>query len=503
MKKGIFLSILSGLLLIFSFPSFNLWIFAWFAFVPLFLALEDCSKKKAFLLSYLAGIVFWLGTIYWLVHVTLAGMLLLVLYLALYFGVFGLIISQSRRLPVICLLFFLPSVWVLLEYLRSHLFTGFGWALLAHSQYLNLPAIQIADITGAYGVSFILLMANAGIKELVIFARRGGDRKKSAAAILLCLAMIGGVFFYGYLRLNIIRQKALYASLRVSVIQGNIAQHLKWRPIAKNYILRKYLDLSLEAGGSNPDVMIWPEASLPAVVEQEPFFFEAARRLSDDMGIPLLVGAVTLRDGIYYNSAFLITSYQQEPTRYDKLHLVPFGEYIPLKNFFSFLETIVPIGDFSPGREYAVFTLPGARSQGPVRFSVLICFEDLFPQLSRRFVAKGADFLVNITNDAWFGESSAPYQHLSASVLRAVENRVPLVRAANTGVSGFISAEGRIISLAEDNRGKNIFIEGYLNDEINILRGGPAFYTRFGDLAILVCLILAFYGIVRILRGER
>ncbi|MFA5115367.1 MAG: apolipoprotein N-acyltransferase [Candidatus Paceibacterota bacterium] len=503
MKKDIFLSILSGLLLILSFPNFNLWMFAWFAFVPLLLALEGCSKRRVFLLSYLTGAVFWLGTIYWLVHVTLAGMILLVLYLALYFGIFGLIASQSRKLNTAYCVFFLPAVWVLLEYLRSHLLTGFGWALLGHSQYLNLPVIQVADITGAYGISFILLMANAGIKEVIVLLRQSGKRRESAAAILLCLAMLGAFFFYGYYRLNIIKQRSVYASLRVSVIQGNIAQHLKWRPIAQNYIIRKYLDLSSQAGGGNPDVMIWPEASLPAVVEEEPAYFEAARALAEDMRIPLLVGAVTLRDGIYYNSAFLITSYQQEFSRYDKLHLVPFGEYVPLKSFFSFLETVVPIGDFRPGREYTVFTLPGVRGQGPVRFSVLICFEDLFPQLSRRFIGKGADFLVNITNDGWFGESAAPYQHLSASVLRAVENRVPLVRAANTGVSGFISAEGRIISLVADNRGENIFIEGYLNDTIDILRGGPTFYTRFGDLAVLGCFLLAFYGMARILRESR
>jgi len=171
--------------------------------------------------------------------------------------------------------------------------------------------------------------------------------------------------------------------------------------------------------------------------------------------------------------------------RYDKLHLVPFGEYIPLRKFFGFLETIVPIGDFSRGNGYTVFSMP------PYKFSVLICFEDLFPGLSREFVKKGADFLINITNDAWFKKTSSPYQHLSASVFRAVENRVFLIRSANTGVSGFIAPTGKIISLVGDKSGNNIFVSGYKTQNIAVYKQGLSFYTRYGNIFIIICLLLA------------
>ena len=215
------------------------------------------------------------------------------------------------------------------------------------------------------------------------------------------------------------------------------------------------------------------------------------------------MGAVTFRDDIYYNSALLIPDPARQPLGYDKLHLVPFGEYIPLKPFFNFLETIVQIGDFKPGKEYTVFTFITPHSLVPARFSVLICFEDLFPELSRQFARKGADFLVNITNDAWFGKTPAPYQHLSASVLRAVENRLPLVRAANTGVSGFIAASGRIISLVSDERGEEIFIKGYRSERINLSRGSLTPYARYGDILVVICFLWGLYGIMRILKNQK
>jgi apolipoprotein N-acyltransferase len=207
-----------------------------------------------------------------------------------------------------------------------------------------------------------------------------------------------------------------------------------------------------------------------------------------------LVGAVTEGKGGYFNSALLIDR-TRLAGRYDKLHLVPFGEYIPLKRLLPFLETVVPIGDIRPGQDHTVFEISNARMRN--KFSVLICFEDLFPELSREFVKRGADFLVNITNDAWYKKTSAPYQHLAASVFRAVENRVFLARAANTGVSAFIAPDGKVISAVKDETGAKIFITGYRAQEIRPEKNALTFYTRYGEVFILLLLIFVVHSMLR------
>ena len=234
---------------------------------------------------------------------------------------------------------------------------------------------------------------------------------------------------------------------------------------------------------------------MPGFLENDAFLKEAIKAQARDIKIPLLVGSVSSKDNQYFNSAILISEEGQFLQKYDKLHLVPFGEYIPLKKIFSFLETVVPIGDFVPGEEYTVFSLDAKRHKlNAIRFSVLICFEDLFAGLSRQFVKKGAGFLVNITNDAWFGDTSSPEQHLQASVFRAVENRRYLVRAANTGMSGFISPCGRLDLLKKNN--KSTYVSGYKTENIFIAKDRGTIYTRFGDFFILICLVIVGVGAI-------
>ena len=513
--KDFILCIVSAVLLILSFPNFNIWIFAWVGFVPLFFALENKSKGKAFLLAYLTGIIFWWGIIYWLVHVTFIGTSSLILYLALYFGVFGLLYSSIVHRPSSIASLILASIWVILEYLRAHLLTGFPWALLGYSQYLNLPVIQISDITGAWGVSFLVMMVNVVIKEVlgVRFWVLGKKEQKRKLWIIspavLCFIF---TITYGYYKLNQTPNTKHQTPIKISVIQGNIPQELKWMPDAKEYILDKHIELTEKAVVQNPDLIVWPEAALPAVLEEEPALFVRVSYAAAKVKTSLLVGAVTLREDFYYNSALLISSQGETLVKYNKLHLVPFGEYIPLKKIFPFLETVAPIGEISPGREYTIFEIPNPnitksqinpKSQIPTKFAVLICFEDLFPELSRRFVKNGAQFLVNITNDAWYKKTSAPYQHLQASVFRAVENRVNLARAANTGVSGFIAPSGKIISLVRDRTGRNIFIEGYKHQEIAIIERQPTFYSRCGDVFIVACFLFLLYGIIYNLKTKK
>ncbi|MCX5702753.1 MAG: apolipoprotein N-acyltransferase [Candidatus Omnitrophica bacterium] len=515
--KEIALCGLSAILLILSFPSFNLEFLAWFGFVPVFFALNNKSQKQVFFLFFITGIIFWSGIVYWLVYVTLAGTIVLILYLALYFAIFGLIISSSK-LQAPCLagrqasskLLFIPSVWVLLEYIRSHLFTGFPWALLGYSQYLNLPVVQIADITGIWGVSFLVMMSNVAL-YLVMSSEPGvrGERMVKSKNLITPVIIFCFVLGYGFYKLQTLNSKLQTEhAVKISVIQGNIPQELKWDAKAQDYIINEYLDLNTRTMADKPDLIIWPESALPVILEGEPDYFIKVTDFVNKNNIPLLLGVVRLENELYYNSALLISEEAKSITKYDKLHLVPFGEYIPLRKTLSFLETIVPIGDFTPGKEYSIFKLRTPNSELPAcpagrqaNFSVLICFEDLFPELSREFRKRGADFLVNITNDAWFKKTSSPYQHLSASVFRAVENRVFLARAANTGVSGFIAPSGKIVSLVRDDRGNNIFISGYDTEDINVSKSNPSFYTRFGDIFLIACLLFVLYDTMRSLKS--
>lgn len=478
-RKPLILCCISALVLILSFPKFNLSFLAWVGLLPLFFALEGKSPLKSFLLSYLCGFLFFLSTIYWLIHVTLPGWILLCFYLAVYFGLFGFLFSSFSSLPKTLFLFFVPSVWVALEYLRTHLLTGFGWELLGYSQYKFLPLIQICDLTGAYGVSFFMVMTNLAIYQWL------KDRKSSRRQIAVYSALVIVIFIYGFFRLN---QKISNEKLKISVIQGNIPQEWKWEEGKKDFNLEKYLFLAKLAALENPDLIIWPETAFPGYLWLEPELFARVLKLTREIKIPLLVGLVTSDGSSIYNSAILISKDGEPMQIYNKLHLVPFGEYIPLRNALPFLETIVPIGDFTAGKEYTVFKTPAP-------FSTLICFEDTVAELSCQFTKRGAEFLTNITNDAWFKDTAAPYQHLQASVMRAIENRRPLIRAANTGVSAFIAANGEIVDRVQQS-GKDTFVDGILTQEIYTGKA-LTFYTRFGDIFIILCCLLVVLGVFK------
>ncbi len=464
-----FLCFVSAIILILPFTTFGLWFFAWFGFIPFFTAIKNKNKFYTFLLAYFTGVVFWLGTIYWLSHVTVMGTVILVLYLSLYFGLFGLLIGSHMAIPRKRILFFVPAVWVLLEFARSYLLTGFPWALLGYSQTSNLPIIQIADITGTYGVSFLIVMVNVALYS-----------KKRIMPALLCCVIVAS---YGFYKLYWPDRNKDIVKYKVSVVQGNIPQQMKWDERARGYIINKYLELTHKAEGDGPDLIVWPEASWPFLLNDNDINLAEGMDFLSGLKSSLVFGAVTMRGGFYYNSALFYRKGLKTPGIYDKLHLVPFGEYIPLKKIFPFLETIAPIGDITKGNKYTVFS---DRND----FSVLVCFEDLFPELSRRFVRKGASFLVNITNDAWYGNTTAAYQHLQASIMRAVENRVWVVRSANTGISAFINSKGKIISLVSDRCRGSLFVDGVATSSVNIMAGKyKTFYTYTGDLFVLFSLL--------------
>lgn len=480
-SSPVFASIFSGLLLAAPFNNGNLWFFSWVAFIPLFLSLNNKSLKQTARLFFITGITFWVFVIYWLVNVTLLGATILSLYLSLYFVVFGLAIHHSIKASNPGVLFFIPSAWVVLEYARSHLLTGFPWALLGYSQYLNLPGVQIADIFGVWGVSFLIIFSNAVIVE-IIWLKKKGLLLRLKLTVAIITVVFSSALCYGFYRLSFLNSAEPSEKINISVIQPNISQRLKWDPAARGFIMQRYFQLTNEAAMEEPELIIWPEAALPVVLEDEPEYYLSLKDYVRVIRKNLLFGAVTRRGGSYYNSAILLSEEGGPLNQYDKLHLVPFGEFVPFRGMLKILDTIAPIGDISRGSRYTVFTVPED-------FGVLICFEDVFPELARNFVRAGAKFLVNITNDAWFGKTPEAYQHLSASVFRAVENRVNIVRSANTGVSAFISPSGKVFGLVKTNNGDALFISGYKSGVIQISGLPETLYNRYGDFFPVFCLL--------------
>jgi len=372
---------------------------------------------------------------------------------------------------------FAPILWVALEYLRSFLLTGFPWANLGHSQYLNLPIIQMADITGVYGLSFVILLVNA---TLVGVLHQWSKRVFPFKEVIVTVIILLGFLVYGYLKMGVIdRQMTQNPPLKIGLVQGNIDQSLKWDKSFQIETLKIYERLSSGVAEGKPDLIIWPETATPFFFQEEkefqPFILNIPRKTNAFLlfGTPsykIEKGRVN-----HYNSAYLVSPTGDLVGKYDKIHLVPFGEYVPLSNLLFFIGSLGEgIGDFKSGKEIFNFSLP----QG--KFGVLICFEIIFPDLCRRFVKNGAVFLVTLTNDAWFGKTAAPYQHFTMATFRAVENRVFVARAANTGISGFIDSKGKILKQG------GIFTEEAMTGMIRLSRE-KTFYTLYGDVFAWIC----------------
>ncbi|NQT95403.1 MAG: apolipoprotein N-acyltransferase [Candidatus Omnitrophica bacterium] len=542
-KIDILLAVSSSILLSFSFSTLNLSFLAWIGLVPLFFALQGLRPKQAFIISYLCGFLFFLSSMYWLIHVTLFGWIILSLYQALYFGLFGffycLVIPAQARIHKIKFTpyVFLPALWVLLEYLRANFCGGIGWNLLGYSQYENIPIIQIADITGVYGITFLVVLVNFSVFSVIkmaircqgvhkrLFARSQFSLKEEiaqnplfqTAAVFLVVVC---VLLYGQRRVDALdKESASLGDVKISVIQGNIEQPYKWDKAYKNSIMEAYKNLTIKVAQEKPGLIIWPETSLPGYPDRDRGLMRYIKDLAREVNIPILVGApmVAVKSGEDvgdYNSALLFSGKGRLLDQYNKLHLVMFGEFIPLGRYFPLLRRILPvIGNFIPGDKYKVFKLatndyrPQPMADPPpaeaTKFSTLICFEDIFPVLSRQFVKNGADFIVNITNDAWFGPTSAAYQHAANSVFRAVENRRPFIRSANTGLSCFIDRIGRIYSKVSSN-GNDLFIRGYDTASLALLTNSAlTFYTRFGDIFVVLCFILSLLFIIDYIRSHR
>jgi apolipoprotein N-acyltransferase len=447
----------------------------WVSLAPvLALAATAPGPRRAFLEGWVAGLAWFVPLLRWLTHTMttfstlsppLAILVLLALsgYLALFVGAVAALVAWLRARLGPAALWLAPAAWVVAELARTYLLSGFPWGLLGYIPYRRLALIQIAAWTGVYGVSALLVLVNTAVAWILV-------RRTPVA-----LGLAGGVTAVALavtLAVGTLGVAATDGTVPVAVVQGNIDQAVKWDKAYQQETLRTYAELT-RAGADATRLVVWPEAAVPAYVLYEPWVLSWLTRLAVEVQRPLLVGAPdAVREGRttrYLNSAFLVGE-RGVTGRYDKMHLVPFGEYVPLKRLLFFVEAIAAeIGDFTAGQETVVFLLEEAP------FGTVICYEVIFPDLFRRFVRQGARFMVNITNDAWFGDSGGPLQHLAMVPLRAVENGIAIARAANTGVSALVSPSGRI----EPELG--LFRRGYLRLSVP-LRAGLTFYTRFGDV---------------------
>ena len=446
------------------------------------------SASRALGLGLMTGAVYFTGTLYWLVETmtTFGGLsaplavvaaLLLVAYLSLFPAAFGWAVARLARAwgPAAALM--APLVWVATELGRQYVWDGFPWALLGYSQISWLPIAQLASVTGVYGLSWLLATAAAAAAFLVV--EPGARRRWGVAAAVGVL--IAGCAGWGAWRLA--RSPLLTAGepVRVAVLQGNIPQEDKWNPALAEAITDRYIGMTRQALAAGAGFIMWPESATPFFFEHDLVRGAAIRRLAREGRATLLIGSDQVEplravDGRsrtaerQYNAAFLVTPQGEIGAVYRKMHLVPFGEYVPAKRLLFFVGTIVEAAsDFSAGADPVLLPVNGHLA------STAICYEVIFPSLMRRFVASGSELLTTITNDAWYGSSSAPFQHWDQAALRAIEQGRYLARAANTGISGFVDPYGRVL------RRSALFEQTLLVADLRFIRE-RTIYSRLGDV---------------------
>lgn len=503
------LSIASGILLYACFPPIDQPLLAWLALVPLLLGLRFVSYRHAFVLGSLTGLTLSSLHMRWLLvvpSVSAPAFIAIVMYGAAFFALFAValvFVIRRTRLPMVLIA---PTLWAAIEYLRSNLFfLAIPFGLLAYSQHDQLEVIQLASFASVWGVSFLIVLVNAGIAEILVWAlgRYYGQTflptsssTQAAIAGLMAFVALLTAIAWGGRQIRTLSTGGEEHLLRVSLIQGNIPQNEKWDPRFRDKIHQRYWELSLKAMKDQPQLIIWPESATPGYLNN-PAIYRPVKQLAGEVSIPLLLGSAAqakIRHGEVKqlklrNSAFLIDAAGNVRFSYDKMRLLPFAEYVPLEGKLSWPRWLVPHrGRFIAGTEHRIFEV------NEVRFGNVICWEVYFPDLVRRFVKRGAQFMVNLANEAWFGESEASRQFLSMAIFRAVENRVSLLRATNTGISVVVDPSGKIRGRVTDEAGKDILVTGLLTAAVP-KQGKESFYTRYGDVFAFACGLVAFIGI--------
>jgi apolipoprotein N-acyltransferase len=486
--------------------------------VPLLIALTGWRGRpeplpgqaplRAFTLGLLVGTVYFAGTIYWTgtviiafgdVHpiVAMIGMLLLSAYLAIYPAVASLVTSRLIARIGAAGLFIAPMAWVATEYLRGYFLTGFPWVPLGNSQVTVLPVAQVASVLGVYGLSALVAYINATLAFALVTS--GTRRAMAVASAVVVLIVIGGWGAWRIADGSLTREGT---PIRVGLVQGNIAQEDKWNPAHARRIFTTYLAMTRDVVRRGAQYVIWPESSTPFTFEDplaNPEGDAVLRQLAREVRVPVLVGSdqVVRRQPVQsselYNAAFQLDTEGRTIAVYRKIHLVPFGEFFPFQRWIAFAAPLVQ--RFVP---FSAGTGPVILPVGSHRASTAICYEVVFPSLARDAVAAGSELLTTITNDGWYGRSSAPYQHWEMASMRAIEQGRYLARAANTGISGIVDPYGRVLAQS------NIFEQVGLVGEARFLTGRTV-YSMIGDTIAVVSIVVTALAalLARRHRGSR
>ena len=452
------------------------------------------TSLTAFLLGLVTGLVYFGGTLYWVggvmrhygglsLPVSVGVALLLVAYLALYPAFFALVCSRLLRAFGPVALLVSPAAWVASEFGRGYLFTGFPWVLLGYSQAHVLQIAQIASLFGIFGLSALVALVNAALAYLL----HAPSLRSRVVTVAVAAGCVVAASAWGTLRLHDARLLREGTPLEVGIVQGNVPQDEKWDAARASSVFDHHVQLTRQAAARGARFIVWPESSTPFMLEEDPYGRDAVRGLAVQTGSYLLIGSDQLERSQpprYYNAAFLVGPDGRTLGTYRKIHLVPFGEYVPLKQVFFFAAPLVEaVSDFSAGDKAVLLPF------GPHPVSTAICYEVVYPDLIRRFVAAGSQLLTTITNDAWFGRSSAAYQHFEQAAVRSIEEGRYLVRSANTGISGIVDPYGRVLAQSR------LFESAVLVGQVRLLTG-TTLYARVGDLVAYVAIVLTLAALV-------
>jgi apolipoprotein N-acyltransferase len=446
--------------------------------------------RRIFALGLLAGFIYFLGTTYWVtgvmatfgefpIVVAVGIAVMMSAYLAIYPAMFALILARAVRRFGLGAVWCAPLFWVATEWVRASIGGGFPWVLLGSSQASVIPVVQFASVAGVFGLS--ALVALVGTAAAIVALTR---RRAHVIGAIGVIAVLVAIAIGGAMRVASSRLTQQGTPMRVGLLQGNVAQDLKYNPASRDSILKGYLDLSQQTVRAGANLVIWPEASMPFYFNAESVLAAPVRQLAVLSRVPFLIGTDDYELGTngqpnrIYNSAVLLGADGRSHATYRKMRLVPFGEYVPMKSLLFFVGPLVQaVSDFTPGDEPVVFDDAGRR------FSVSICYESVYPWISRAFVQHGSELLATITNDAWFGRSSAAYQHWEQGAIRAVEEGRYVVRAANTGFSGAVDPYGRVLAKSE------LFTTDAVTVDVRLL-DGATLYNRLGDLVAYLALVV-------------
>jgi apolipoprotein N-acyltransferase len=501
MRRGLGLTVLTAAALTFAFPPFKLGFLAYWGLVPFLILLENKNTGEAFRWGYLVGLIFSITTLYWISWTTLPGAISTIVIHPLYYAFFAILILPMRRAWPNGYLIAVPFVWTAIEYLKSIGDLGFPWLTLGYTQTYYLSLIQYASYTSVYGVSFWIVSLNVLLFALWRF--RENKRRVIGVSVILILFLAAPYFYSLFVVPHTEEPKE---QIRVGVVQGNVDPYQKWEADFVEQNFQLYERLSREAAKDKPEVLIWPETAATTWLCRQGRNVQRLRQLAFEIDAPILTGipdCVFFSDKEYrtYNAAALIYGDDRPIPSYAKMHLVPFGERIPFEDDIPFFKKWLAKlemgeGNWSPGSEIKLFELTGpminGQSQSETKhLAAIICFESIFPDEVASFVRKGADLLVVITNDAWFGRPYVPfwlsggiYQHAQIAIFRAIENRISIARCANTGITMTIDPYGRVKKQAP------LFASAVLNDALS-LRQETTFFTRHGQVFAHAVSVLA------------